>query len=40
MVNKYHLIWYKKREPYRLNAVNGIEVAYRNSIIDIETDYL
>ena len=40
MVNRYLLTWYKKKEPYRLNIVDGTEVAYRNGIIDIETDYL
>ena len=39
-VNRYCLLWYKKEEPYRLNAVDGTEVAYGNGIIDMETDYL
>jgi transposase InsO family protein/murein DD-endopeptidase MepM/ murein hydrolase activator NlpD len=39
-VNQYCLPWHKKEEPYRLNAVDGTEVAYGNGIIDMETDHL
>ena len=40
IVNKYYLYWNRKKEPYRLNAVDETAVAYSNGIINKETDPL